>query len=91
MNALVDDLFTFPIGAGDADGGDTKVYHISAGHTWTLTPTLLMDGSYGVATQDQFVSSPDFTMGMMGLELGVPGTNDQQRGVRSTARSSASQ
>jgi hypothetical protein len=80
MNALVDDLFTFPIGAGDDDGGDTKVYHVSAGHTWTLTPTLLLDGSYGVATQDQFVSSPDFGMGMMGLELGVPGTNDQQRG-----------
>ena len=49
MNALVDDLFTFPIGSGDDDGGDTKVYHISAGHTWTLTP-LLMDESYGVAT-----------------------------------------
>ena len=80
MNALVDDLYTFPIGAGDDDGGDTKVYHVSAGHTWTLTPTLLLDGSYGVATQNQFVSSPDFTMGNMGLNLGVPGTNDQDRG-----------
>jgi hypothetical protein len=80
MNALVDDLYTFPIGTSDDDGGDTKVYHISAGHTWTLTPTLLMDGSYGVATQKQFVSSPDFGLGMMGLNLGVPGTNDQGRG-----------
>jgi hypothetical protein len=80
MKALVDDLYTFPMGSGDDDGGDTKVYHVSAGHTWTLTPTLLMDGSYGVAIQDQFVSSPDFTMGNMGLNLGVPGTNDQERG-----------
>ena len=79
MNALVDDLFTFPIGSSDDDGGDTKVYHISAGHTWTLAPTLLMDGSYGVATQKQFVSSPDFGLGMMGLDLGIPGTNDQGR------------
>jgi hypothetical protein len=80
MKALVDDLYTFPIGSSDDDGGDTKVYHISAGHTWTLTPTLLMDGSYGLATQNQFVSSPDFSLGMLGLELGVPGTNDQGRG-----------
>jgi Carboxypeptidase regulatory-like domain len=80
MNALVDDLYTFPIGSSDDDGGDTKVYHISAGHTWTLAPTLLLDGSYGVAIQDQFVSSPDFNMGNMGLNLGIPGTNDQGRG-----------
>jgi hypothetical protein len=80
MNALVDDLYTFPIGSSDDDGGDTKVYHISAGHTWTLNPTLLLDGSYGVAIQDQFVSSPDFNLGNMGLNLGVPGTNDQGRG-----------
>ena len=80
MKALVDDLYTFPIGSSDDDGGDTKVYHISAGHTWTLTPTLLMDGSYGLATQNQFISSPDFSLGMLGLELGVPGTNDQGRG-----------
>jgi hypothetical protein len=80
MNALVDDLFTFPMGSSNDDGGDTKVWHISAGHTWTLTPTLLMDGSYGVATQDQFVSSPDFNLGMLGLDLGIPGTNDQGRG-----------
>jgi hypothetical protein len=80
MNALVDDLFTFPIGASDDDGGDTKVLHVAAGHTWTLSPTLLLDGSFGIATQDQFVSSPDFNLGMIGLELGIPGTNDQGRG-----------
>ncbi|MGH9373236.1 MAG: carboxypeptidase regulatory-like domain-containing protein [Vicinamibacterales bacterium] len=80
MSALVDDLYTFPIGASDDDGGDTDVYHLSAGHTWTLSPTLLLDGSFGIAIQDQFVSSPDFNLGMIGLDLGVPGTNDQGRG-----------
>ena len=82
MNALVDDLYTFPIGSGDDDGGDTKVYHISAGHTWTLTPTLLMDEILRRRDSDQFVSSPDFTMGNMGLDLGVPGTNDQSAATR---------
>jgi outer membrane receptor protein involved in Fe transport len=80
MNALVDDLFTFPIGESDDDGGDTKVWQIAFGHTWTLGPTLLLDGSLGIATQDQFVSSPDFHMGMIGQQLGIPGTNDQGRG-----------
>jgi hypothetical protein len=80
MNALVDDLYTFPIGASDDDGGDTKVYQITAGQTWTLSPTLLLDSSFGVAIQNQFVSSPDFGMGSLGLDLGVPGTNDQGRG-----------
>ena len=80
MDALVDDLYTFPIGESDDDGGDTKVLHVSAGHTWTLSPTLLLDGSFGVATQSQFVSSPDFHLGHIGLELGIPGTNDQGRG-----------
>src|SRR6185503_5925294 len=41
---------------------------------------LLLDTSFGAATQDQFVSSPDFSLGNMGLDLGIPGTNDQGRG-----------
>lgn len=80
MSAVVDDLFNFPIGASDDDGGRTKVWQVSAGHTWTLSPTLLLDGSYGIATLDQFVSSPDFHLGMIGQNLGIPGTNDQGRG-----------
>ena len=79
MNALVDDLFTFPIGASDDDGGHTDVYQITAGHTWSLTPTLLLDGSFGTSIEDQFVSSPDFRLGNIGLDLGIPGTNDQGR------------
>ncbi|MPZ18190.1 MAG: hypothetical protein GEV06_09795, partial [Luteitalea sp.] len=80
MNALVDDLLTFPIGSNDGDGGDTKVYLVTAGQTWSLTPTLLLDSSFGASVFDQFVSSPDFGLGMLGLDLGIPGTNDQGRG-----------
>jgi hypothetical protein len=80
MKALVDDLFTFPIGASDDDGGHTTVRQYTVGHTWSLSPTLLLDSSFGASTQDQFVSSPDFHLGNMGLDLGIPGTNDQGRG-----------
>ena len=80
MNALVDDLFTFPIGSADGDGGDTKVHVITGGQTWSLGRTLLLDSSFGTSLFDQFCSSPDFGLGMLGLDLGIPGTNDQGRG-----------
>jgi hypothetical protein len=80
MNALVDDLFTFPIGSADNDGGDTKVHLITAGQTWSLGRSLLLDSSFGTSFFDQFCSSPDFGLGMLGLETGIPGTNDQGRG-----------
>jgi hypothetical protein len=79
MNALVDDLFTFPIGSGDNDGGDTKVNLVTGGQTWTFGRSLLLDSAFGVSMFDQFCSSADFVLGMMGLDLGIPGTNDQGR------------
>ncbi|MGH9371680.1 MAG: carboxypeptidase regulatory-like domain-containing protein, partial [Vicinamibacterales bacterium] len=79
MNAFVSDLFTFPIGSSDDAGGDTKVSQLTAGQTWTLSPTLLLDSSFGASFNDQVVTSPDFGLGMLGLELGIPGTNDQGR------------
>jgi hypothetical protein len=80
MNALVDDLFTFPYGSNDSDGGDTKVHLITGGQTWTLGKNVLLDSAFGVSMFDQFCSSSDFNLGMLGLELGIPGTNDQSRG-----------
>ena len=80
MRALVDDLFTFPIGASDDDGGHTNTYQVTAGQTWSLRPTVLLDSSFGLVFNHQFVSSPDFHLGNLGLELGIPGTNDQGRG-----------
>ena len=79
MNALVDDLFTFPIGSADGDGGETKVHLITGGQTWSFGKSLLLDSAFGISMFDQFCSSPDFNLGMMGLDLGIPGTNDQGR------------
>ena len=68
MNALVDDLFTFPLGSADGDGGDTKVHLITGGQTWSLGNSFLLDSSFGVSLFDQFCSSPDFQLGNLGLE-----------------------
>jgi hypothetical protein len=80
MNALVDDLFTFPIGSSEDDGGDTKVHLVTGGQTWSFGKSLLLDSSFGVSIMNQFCSSADFGLGMLGLDFGIPGTNDQGRG-----------
>ncbi len=80
MNALVDDLFNFPLGSSDNDGGDTKVNLITGGQTWSFGKNLLLDSAFGVSMFDQFCSAADFGLGMLGLDAGIPGTNDQGRG-----------
>ncbi len=77
MNAFVHDLFNFPLGQGDNDGGDTKVNLITAGQTWSLGKSFLLDSAFGVSMFDQFCSAADFGLGMLGLDAGIPGTNDQ--------------
>ncbi|MEO7270945.1 MAG: TonB-dependent receptor [Vicinamibacterales bacterium] len=83
MNAKVDDLTNYlgPDPNADGDGGFTKVYQFTAGQTWTFTPTLLMDMTFGLSRQKQDVYGPDFQAGNFGLDvLGIPGTNDQGTG-----------
>jgi hypothetical protein len=65
----------FILGFDNGSTGDTKVYVVSVGHTWTVSPTLLIDGNFGYNRQDQVVTGPDFGKNY-GLELGIPGTND---------------
>jgi hypothetical protein len=80
MNATVDDLTNYlgPDPNASGDGGFTKVYQATGGQTWTFTPTLLMDMTFGFGRQDQHVYGPDFQAGNFGLDvLGIPGTNDQ--------------
>lgn len=55
--------------------GDTKSYVVSAGHTWTLSPTLLLDGNFGYYRMNQTVTGPDFGKNL-GIDLGIPGVND---------------
>src|SRR4029450_2919369 len=80
MNAFVHDLFNFPLGQGDNDGGDTEVNLITAGQTWSLGKSFLLDSAFGVSMFDQFCSAADFELGMLGLDAGIPGTDDQGRG-----------
>jgi len=83
MNATVDDLTNYlgPDPNASGDGGFTKVYQATAGQTWTLKPTLLMDMTFGFGRQDQHVLGPDFQAGNFGVDvLGIPGTNDQGTG-----------
>ena len=80
MNATVDDLTNYlgPPTDATGDGGFTKVWSFTAGQTWTFTPTLVMDMTFGFARQKQDVLGPDFNDGNYGLDvLGIPGTNDQ--------------
>jgi hypothetical protein len=83
MNANVDDLTNYlgPDPNASGDGGFTKVYQATAGQTWTLSPTMLIDTTFGYGRQDQHVYGPDFQAGNYGLTtLGIPGTNDQGSG-----------
>ena len=81
MDAVVDDLSNY-LGTPsntevDGDGGFTKVYSATHGQTWTISPTMLFDATFGFARQKQDVYGPDFNVGNFGLEvLGIPGTND---------------
>ena len=80
MNAVVDDLTNYlgPDPNASGDGGFTKVYQATGGTTWTLSPTLLMDTTFGFSRQDQHVYGPDYQAGNYGLDvLQIPGTNDQ--------------
>jgi hypothetical protein len=79
MDAVVDDLTNYlgPDPDASGDGGLTKVWQLTTGHTWTLGPTMIMDGTFGFSRQDQDVLGPDFQAGFYGLDtLGIPGTND---------------
>ena len=80
MDAVVDDLTNYlgPSTDAEGDGGFTRVYQATAGQTWTLSSSMLMDMTFGFGRQDQEVLGPDFQAGNYGLEtLGIPGTNDQ--------------
>jgi hypothetical protein len=72
-----DVIDNFSLGFDEGSTGDTKVYVGSIGHTWTLSPTLLIDGNFGYNRQDQVVTGPDFGKNF-GIDLGIPGTNDAQ-------------
>ncbi len=64
----------FVLGFDNGSLGDTRVYVATAGHTWTLSPTLVLDGNFGANIQNQTVTGPDYGTNI-GLDLGIPGSN----------------
>ena len=64
----------FSLGFDEGSLGDTRVYVVGLGHTWTLSPTLVLDGNFGANIQNQQVTGPDFGDNL-GLDLGIPGSN----------------
>jgi hypothetical protein len=75
MDASVQDLFKLPFDT--AGGGDTKVYLGTIGNTWTLSPTLILDGNAGFNIMKHESQGPDFGVNYGSDVFGIPGTNAQ--------------
>jgi hypothetical protein len=65
----------FYLGFDDPSVGNTRVILTTFGTTWTLGPSTVLDGNFGMSRQDQDVLPPDMDQ-PYGLQLGIPGTND---------------
>ncbi|HUS07949.1 MAG TPA: carboxypeptidase regulatory-like domain-containing protein [Bryobacteraceae bacterium] len=77
MNALVGGVGVFGDGVGPSPGadpgfGDTRIQNTSAGHNYTLSPNLLLDGVLGYQRLDQTVRGQDFGKDFSTV-LGIPG------------------
>ena len=52
------------------------VQQATFGTTWTLSPTMVADATYGISWMNQEVTGADFELGNYGTDvLGIPGTN----------------
>ena len=73
MDANVMDLFYLPF--ENPGGGDTTVHLWSIGQTYTITPTLIWDATFGSNTMDHASQGPDFGTNYGLDQFGIPGTN----------------
>jgi hypothetical protein len=64
----------FILGFDNPSLGDTRVYVGGIGHTWTISPTLVLDGNFGYYQMNQTVTGPDYGTNFS-TELGIPGVN----------------
>ena len=74
MDASVQDLFYMPF--TEAGGGDTTVKLWSIGQTYTISPTLIWDATFGSNVMDHASQGPDFGTNYGLDEFGIPGTNN---------------
>lgn len=61
-----------PSPGSDPGTGDTRVMNMSIGHTYTFSPTLLLDGVIGYQRMDQTVKGTDYGKDFSST-LGIPG------------------
>ena len=73
MLAKVSNLYF--LGVDDGGLGDTNAYVATVGHTWSLSPTMLIDGNFGMNWQDQTAAGSDFGTDYGSETFGIPGTN----------------
>ncbi|MFN8090953.1 MAG: TonB-dependent receptor [Vicinamibacteria bacterium] len=64
----------FILGFDNPSLGTTHTYVGGVGHTWTLSPTLVLDGNFGLYQMNQTVTGPDYGTNFS-TELGIPGVN----------------
>jgi len=65
----------FILGFDQGSLGDTRIYNGTLGHTWTLSPTLVLDGYFGLNRMEQTVTGPDYGNNVGTDRYGIPGTN----------------
>ena len=73
MDASVFDLFY--LGIDGAGGGDTRTTVYTVGQTWTLSPTLILDGNVGANVMQQSFTGPDYGTNFGTEVFGIPGLN----------------
>jgi carboxypeptidase family protein len=67
-------LDNFILGFDQGSTGDTRNYVVGVGHTWTFSPTMVLDGNFGANIMNQTVTGPDYGR-HYGLDVGLAGTN----------------
>jgi hypothetical protein len=65
----------FILGFDEGSLGDTRTYVGTIGHTWTLSPSLVLDGNFGINRMEQTVTGPDYGNNVGTDRYGIPGTN----------------
>ena len=73
MQAKVCDLYK--LGFDNVGCGNTHVYVPTVGTTWTISPTMVIDGNVGMNRQDQTAQGGDFGTNFGTDTFGIPGTN----------------